>query len=101
MNRLCECGILFDERHQGMQDWRQQQFEKLKEEGWVKLKVTPRIRTKIIAEYLYNTLARKKSPLVDNKAVIQFLQQEIDMIPLDLRSTGNEDQSIDNEVTAD
>ncbi len=95
MNRLCECGILFDESYQDMKDWRQTQFEKLQDAGWVKLKVTPRIRTKIIAEYLYNTLARKKSPLVDNKAVIQFLQQEIDMIPLDLRSKGNEDKPTD------
>ena len=90
MNRLCECGILFDESHQHRQGWRQRQIENLKKEGWVKLKVTPRVRTKIIAEYLYTTLARKKSPLVDNKAVIQFLQQEIDMIPLDLRSKGND-----------
>ena len=95
MNRLCECGILFDESHQDMQGWRQLQFEKLKDEGWVKLKVTPRIRTKIIAEYLCNTLARKKSPLIEDKAVIQFLQQEIDMIPLDLRSKGNEDKRTD------
>ena len=81
MNRICECGILFDESHQDMEDVQQIQLEKLQDEGWVKLKITPRIRTKIIAEYLYNTLARKKSPLIEDKAVIQFLQQEIDMIP--------------------
>ena len=62
MNRLCECGILFDESYQDMKDWRQTQFEKLQDAGWVKLKVTPRIRTKIIAEYLYNTCLLYTSP---------------------------------------
>ena len=64
--------------------------KQLKQETWAGNAVTIKEIAEIISEYLYNTLKRKQSILRDNdKSVVQFIQQEIDMIPLDLRKKGD------------
>jgi hypothetical protein len=82
MTKECkDCGVRYEPMWQSKGIPRQVQPDKL---------ITKDMKLEIISEYLYNTLKRKQSILRDNdKSVVQFIQQEIDMIPLDLRKKGN------------
>jgi len=82
MTKKCkDCGVRYEPMWQSKGIPRQVQPDKL---------ITKDMKLEIISEYLYNTLKRKQSILRDNdKSVVQFIQQEIDMIPLDLRKKGN------------
>jgi hypothetical protein len=82
MTKECkDCGVRYEPMWQSKGIPRQVQPDKL---------ITKDMKLEIISEYLYNTLKRKQSILRDNdKSVVQFIQQEIDMIPLDLRKKGD------------
>ena len=82
MTKECkDCGVIYEPMWQSKGIPRQVQPDKL---------ITSDMRLEIISEYLYNTLGRKQSILRDNnKSVVQFIQQEIDMIPLYLRKRGD------------
>jgi|TARA_R100000789_G_scaffold96448_3_gene97925 hypothetical protein len=92
MTKECkDCGIRYEPMWQSKGIPRQVQPDKLiiKEKDRVFIPLES-MRLEIISEYLYNTLKRKQSILRDNdKSVVQFIQQEIDMIPLDLRKKGD------------